>query len=91
MKSIRERVRAAQAAQDKARKDAEYKSGESARRSQAARYAAQTRKDNRIVAVLDGHAQPRTAEEFRMLDRVEFSDGELAERDDFEALQDYVE
>lgn len=75
-KSIQERVRAAQAAQDKARKDAEYKAGEAARRSAAARYGAQVRKDNRIDTVIDGRVEPRTAEEFRILDRVEFGDDE---------------
>jgi hypothetical protein len=84
MKSIQDRVRAAQAAQDKARKLAEYQEGAAERRSQAARFAAQTRKDNRVDALIDGRAEPCTLAE------AEISDGELAERDDFEALQDYV-
>jgi len=71
-KSIHERVRAAQAAADKARKATEYKAGESQRRATAARYAADVRKDKRIDDLLAGRAQPRTAEEFRVLDRAEF-------------------
>lgn len=71
MKSIQERVRAAQAAQDKARKALEDKAGAPERRSQAARFAAQVRKDNRIDAVIEGRVMPRNAEEFRALDRAE--------------------
>lgn len=74
MKSIHERVRAAQAAQDKARKAAEYKAGEAARRSQAARVAADTRKERRIDDLLDGRTEPRTLAEYQMLDRADFGD-----------------
>lgn len=70
-KSIHERVRMARAAQEKARKAAEYKAGESQRRSDAARYAAEVRKDNRIDAVLTGRADPRTLAEYRMIDGLE--------------------
>lgn len=73
-KSIVERVRAAQAAQEKARKAAEYKAGEPQRRSAAARVGTQVRRDNRIDALVDGRAEPRTAEEFRIRDRVDFGD-----------------
>lgn len=73
-KSIQERVRAAQAAQDKARKAAEHKAGESDRRAQGARFAALTRKDNRRDALLEGRAEPRTLAEFQLLERAEFGE-----------------
>lgn len=60
-KSIHERARAAIAAREKARKAAEYKAGEPARRSVAARMSAQVRKDNRIDAIIAGRVIPRNA------------------------------
>lgn len=71
MKSIHERVRAAQAAQEKARKAAEYKAGESQRRSDAARVAADVRKDNRLDALLSGRSEPRTLKEYQTVARLE--------------------
>lgn len=71
-KSIHERVRAAQAAQAKARATEAHKAAEPARRSVAARMGAQTRKDNRLDAVIEGRVEPRTADEYRALDRAEF-------------------
>lgn len=73
-KSIQERVRATQAARERAQKLAEYKAGAAQRRSDAARYAAQVRKDNRIDAVIAGDAEPRTRAEQAILDRVYFSE-----------------
>lgn len=73
-KSIHERVRAAQAAAEKARKDAEHKAGEPARRSQGARLATQTRRDNRIDALIEWRAEPRTLAEYQLLDRAEFGE-----------------
>lgn len=75
MKSIHERVRAALAAQEKARKAAEYKAGEPQRRSAAARVAAEVRKENRLDALLSGRAEPRTLDEFRMLGAYYDEDG----------------
>lgn len=71
-KSIHERVRAAIAQQDAARKAAEYKAGEHERRSSASRFAAQARKDDRLDAVINGRAEPRTRAEFDALDLAEF-------------------
>lgn len=71
-KSIQERVRAQIAKQDQARKAAEYKAGEHDRRSSAARFAAQARKDNRLDAVIEGRAEPRTRAELDAWTRVEF-------------------
>lgn len=73
-KSIQERVRAAQAAQDKARKALEDKASAPERRSQAARFAAQVRKDNRVDALIDGREEPRTAAEFRLIDCAEIGE-----------------
>lgn len=93
-KSIHERARAAIAAREKARKAAEYKAGEAQRRSDAAKFAAQVRKDNRIDAVIEGRAEPRTSAEQVMLDRMDFgvddiddrSDGQKAEDDEMDFL-----
>ncbi len=74
MKSIQERVRAQLAAQEKAAKAAEYKAGESARRSMGARVAADVRKENRIDAILDGRIEPRTRDEFAIAYHAEFGD-----------------
>ena len=73
-KSIQERVRAAIAKREKDAKAAEYKAGESERRSSAARFAAQARKDERLDAVISGRAEPRTRAEYDALDRAEFLD-----------------
>lgn len=70
-KSIYERVRAEQATREKARKAAEYKTGESQRRSDAARVAADVRKDNRLDALLSGRAEPRTLKEYQTVARFE--------------------
>jgi len=78
MKSIHERIRAAQAAQDKARKAAEYKAGEGQRRSVAARQAAEVRKDNRLDALLNGRVEPRTLKEYKAMSRIEDDDAEFA-------------
>jgi hypothetical protein len=67
MKSIHERVRAALAKQERERKAAEYKAGESARRSFAGRVAAEVRRENRTDAILNGTAEPRNAREFALL------------------------
>lgn len=63
-KSIQERVRAAQAAAAKARTAAEYKAGESARRSQGAKVAAEVRRETRLGDLLSGRAEPRTLKEY---------------------------
>jgi hypothetical protein len=84
MKSIQDRVRAAQAARTKPSKLAEYQEGAAERRSQAARFAAPDPQGQRVDALIDGRAGAVHLAE------AEISDGELAERDDFEALQDYV-
>jgi len=70
--NIYERVRKQQAAAEKARKAAEYKAGESERRSAAGRYAAAVRADQRIDAIVDGRAQPRNFREQLIADRAEF-------------------
>jgi hypothetical protein len=62
--NIYERVRKAQAAAEKAAKAAEYKAGESARRSQAGRVAASIKRDTRMERVLSGEVEPRTAAEY---------------------------
>lgn len=71
-KSIHERVRAAIAKREAAAKAAEYKAGEHQRRSSAARFAAQAHKDDRLDAVIDGRAEPRTREELEAFDRLMF-------------------
>lgn len=71
MKTIQERVRAQLAKAERDRKAAEYKAGESARRSTAARIAADVRKDNRLYAVLEGRAEPKTRAEIDALMRLE--------------------
>jgi hypothetical protein len=73
-KSIQQRVRAAIAKREKDAKAAEYKAGESARRSHSARVAAEVRKENRMDAVLSGKADPRTRAEFDALDMAEFGE-----------------
>jgi hypothetical protein len=70
-KSIYTRVRAAQARLDKERAAAEYKAGEYARRVRAGHLAAETRRERRIDDLLEGRAKPRTAADFRILDRAE--------------------
>lgn len=70
-KSIQERVRAAQAKATKEREALEHKAGESARRSDAARMAAQTRKDNRIDSLIRGEVSPRNRAEAEIMDRFE--------------------
>ncbi len=74
MKSIQERVRATLAAQEKARKIAEYKVDEPARRSMAARVVADVRKEKRFDAIYSGKAEPRTRAERDFADRVEFGE-----------------
>lgn len=71
MKSIYARVRAAQAEAEKARKAAQYKAGEPARRSDAARTAADVRKENRLDALLTGRAEPRTLKEYQIVEGFE--------------------
>lgn len=66
-KSLTERVRARIAKQDAARKAAEYKAGEHARRSAAARISARARQDARIDAVIGGRAEPQNARELAAL------------------------
>lgn len=73
-KSIQDRVRAELARQDKARKAAEYKAGESARRSDAARCAADTRKDQRLDDLIAGKVEPRNVRELDIVNRVEFGE-----------------
>lgn len=70
-RSIYDRVRAAQAAQAKAQKAAEYKAGESVRRSQAAKVAAEVRAERRLDALLSGEVEPRNMREVHLLDRMD--------------------
>jgi hypothetical protein len=61
MKTIYERVRAAQAKAEKARKAAEYKAGEPERRAAAGRFAADVRRERGIDRALEtGIARNRT-------------------------------
>jgi hypothetical protein len=75
-KSIQERVRAAIAKQDASRKAAEYKAGEHDRRSQAARFAAAVRRDQRDDDIIRGRAIPRNAREDALQCRALYGDGE---------------
>lgn len=52
-KSIYERVRAAQAKAEKARKAADYKAGEASRRAAAGRFAADVRRERGIERALE--------------------------------------
>ncbi len=74
MKSIQERVRAQLAAQEKARKAAEYKAGESERRSMGARVAADVRREKRFDAIYHGDTEPRTRAELALLMRMELGE-----------------
>jgi hypothetical protein len=70
-KSIHERIRAAQMAREKALKALEYKAGEHARRSNAARTSNEIRREKRVQELIDGSREPMTAEDHRILDRLE--------------------
>ena len=70
-KSIQERVRAAIAKRERAERAAAYKAGESARRSAAARDAAEIRREKHLDLVLEGRAEPRTRAELLALERLE--------------------
>ncbi len=74
MKSIHERVRAELARQDKARKAAEYKAGEAARRSAAGRLAADVKRDIRIDGLVAGTIEPRSQADWDILDRLHFGE-----------------
>lgn len=76
-KSIQERVRAAIAQREKAEKAAAYKAGESARRSAAARDAAEIRREKHLDLVLQGRAEPRTRAELLALERLEGADFDI--------------
>ncbi len=76
MVNIYNRVRAAQAKAERASKAKEYKTGEHARRSNAARVAALVRRDNRDDAIIDGTVEPRNARELAIQRRAEFGDTE---------------
>ena len=67
--SMQEKFRRNQAKREKAAKVAEYKAGEHARRSEAARIAAAVRADTRLADVIAGKAEPRNAREQRAYDR----------------------
>lgn len=59
------------------RKSAEYKAGESARRSQAARLAAAVRRDARDDLIVRGLAMPRNAREDELQCRALYGDDDL--------------
>lgn len=61
-KSIYERVRAATAKAEKERKAAEYKTGESARRAAAGRFAADVRRERGIERALETGVATNRAE-----------------------------
>lgn len=63
MSNIYQRVRKAQAKLEAARKAAEYKAGESLRRSRAARLAADIRREARDEAIIRGDVMPRNDRE----------------------------
>jgi len=67
--SMQEKFRRNQAKREKAVKAAEYKAGEHARRSAAARIAAEVRADARLDDVINGKVAPRNEREQRAYDR----------------------
>jgi hypothetical protein len=77
MKSIHERVRAALAKQERDRKAAEYKAGESGRRSSAGRAAAEARQDKRDALIAAGELSPRNAREREIEFRELYGGGDL--------------
>ena len=83
MKSIYQRVRAAQKKQADERLAAEYKAGETLRWARAARMAAEMRRENPLDDVLEGRAEPRTRAELDALTRSELG----ADFDEFEGVQ----
>jgi hypothetical protein len=75
-KSIHERVRAAVAKREQDAKRAEYKAGESQRRSRAARVAAKVRAENRFDRVLRHELEPANRREQEALDRQDYGIGD---------------
>jgi hypothetical protein len=75
-KSIHERVRDAIAKREREAAQAEYKAGESARRSRAAKVAAEVRSENRLDRVLRHEIDPTNRREREALDRQDYGIGE---------------
>lgn len=80
MSTIRDRVARTLAKAEKARKAAEYKAGEPARRRSVAHFAKIARQERREEGLLSGAIKPRNAQELELVLR--------AEMDEFDASGD---